>query len=102
MPLIRVVRNGQVTIPKDIRDQLGINEGDFLEVEPTEAGVFLRTKVMVDKSDALKALTKAFEKLRASDKVQQMDETDINAIIEEAIRAARSEEGVKGGKAAKR
>ncbi|MCK9378066.1 MAG: AbrB/MazE/SpoVT family DNA-binding domain-containing protein [Syntrophobacterales bacterium] len=99
MPLVKVVRNGQVTIPKDIRERLGIKEGDFLEVEPVEAGVFLKTTVMVDKGDALKALNRAFEKLRASDRVQGMDEAELTAIIDEAVRAARSEKGTKGAKA---
>jgi len=80
MPLVKVVRNGQVTIPKDIREKLGIKEGDFLEVEPADQGVFLKLKAVVDKGDALKALSKAFEKLqaRARGKGKEMDEGELN------------------------
>jgi AbrB family looped-hinge helix DNA binding protein len=91
MPLVKVVRNGQVTIPKEIREKLGIKEGDFLEVEPADQGVFLKPKMVVDKGDALKAFSRAFEKLQvsASDKVKDMHEDELTAIIEEAIQAAR-------------
>jgi len=101
MPLVKVVRNGQVTIPKEIREKLGIKEGDFLEVEPTGQGVFLKPKVMVDKGDALKVFSRAFEKLQASasDKVKDMDEGELTAIIEEAIRAARRPKRTKRAKA---
>lgn len=92
MPLVKVVRNGQVTIPKEIREKLGIKEGDFLEVAPADQGVFFKPKVMVDKGGALKVLSRAFERLQAStsDKVKDMDEGELIAIIEEAIQAARS------------
>jgi len=103
MPLVKVVRNGQVTIPKDIREKLGIKEGDFLEVEPADQGVFLKLQVVVDKGDALKALGKAFEKLQASarDKGKEMDEGELNNLLEEAIQAARREKRTKRVKAFK-
>src|SRR3990172_8646370 len=93
MPFVKVVRNGQVTIPKEIREKLGIKEGDFLEVEPSETSVSFRLKVMVNKGDALKAFSKAFEKLQSSvsDNLKDMAEDELSAIIDEAIQAARKE-----------
>jgi AbrB family looped-hinge helix DNA binding protein len=98
MPLVKVVRNGQVTIPKEIREKLGIKEGDFLEVQPTDQGVFFKTKAIVDKGDALKAFSRAFEKLQAgvSDKIKGLDEKELAAILEEAIQAVRRPKGLKG------
>ncbi|WFO74946.1 AbrB/MazE/SpoVT family DNA-binding domain-containing protein [Desulfurococcaceae archaeon MEX13E-LK6-19] len=32
MSLVKVTRKGQITIPKDIRNALGINEGDYVVV----------------------------------------------------------------------
>ena len=32
MPLAKVKQKGQVTIPVDIRDELGLHEGDYVEV----------------------------------------------------------------------
>lgn len=101
MPLVKVVRNGQVTIPKEIREKLGIKEGDFLEVEPADQGVFLKPTVMVDKGDALRVFSRVFEKLResASDKLKEMDESELATIIQEAIQAARRPRKTKRTKA---
>lgn len=36
--VVKVTRKGQITIPIDLRQKLGINEGDELLVEATEQG----------------------------------------------------------------
>lgn len=101
MFMVKVVRNGQVTIPKEIREKLGIKEGDFLEVEPADQGILLKPKMVVDKGEALKAFSRAFEKLQASasDQVKDMAEGDLATIIEEAIQAARRPKKTKKAKA---
>jgi AbrB family looped-hinge helix DNA binding protein len=53
MPMVKVLRNGQVTLPKGLRKVLGIKEGDVLEVDFNKAGVFLKPKVLVDKESTL-------------------------------------------------
>lgn len=40
--MTRVTRKGQVTIPKAIRDELGLNPGDEVEFEETEGGYILK------------------------------------------------------------
>lgn len=41
----RVTEKGQVTIPKEIRDQLGIQPGDEITFEETEEGYVIRKDV---------------------------------------------------------
>ena len=53
MPLVKVLRNGQVTLPKGVRKVLGIKEGDVLEVDFGKAGVVLKPKILVDKESVL-------------------------------------------------
>lgn len=53
MPLVKVLRNGQVTLPKGLRQVLGIKEGDVLEVDFGKAGVLLKPKVLIDKESIL-------------------------------------------------
>jgi AbrB family looped-hinge helix DNA binding protein len=40
--IVMVKRRGQTTIPKEIREQYGIKEGDNLLVEVTEKGILFK------------------------------------------------------------
>lgn len=40
--IVKVTRRGQTTIPAEIRQKLGIKEGDQLWVETTEKGVLFK------------------------------------------------------------
>ncbi len=42
MVLTKVLPKGQITIPKKIRERLGIKEGDIISMEEVEEGVLLR------------------------------------------------------------
>ncbi len=50
--LIKVTRNGQITIPAAIRKALSIKEGDHIEVSVADDRVILIPKQLVDKSQA--------------------------------------------------
>jgi AbrB family looped-hinge helix DNA binding protein len=41
LPQVRVKRNGQVTIPVEIRSKLGIDEGALLDVEEEKGAIVL-------------------------------------------------------------
>lgn len=41
----RVTQKGQVTIPKQIRDELGIQAGDEIRFERTEDGYIIRKEI---------------------------------------------------------
>jgi AbrB family looped-hinge helix DNA binding protein len=53
MPVVKILRHGQITLPKEIRKILGVGEGDLLEVGLENARVVLRPKVLVDKETVL-------------------------------------------------
>ena len=42
MDTAKVLPKGQITIPKRVRDRLGIKEGDVLILEEVEGGVLLK------------------------------------------------------------
>ena len=50
--LVKVTRNGQITIPAAIRQELEIQEGDHVEVSVVDDTVVLTPKQLVDKSQA--------------------------------------------------
>ncbi len=49
MLVVRVIRHGQITLPKEFRDALGVKEGDILEAEMKENQVVLKPKTLIDK-----------------------------------------------------
>ncbi len=49
MPFVKVLRHGQVTVPKPLRKILGIKEGDVLEVVAENNGILLKPKILLDK-----------------------------------------------------
>lgn len=50
MPLIRLRRAAQLTLPLEIRRAARLKEGDYLEAEVTQAGILLRP-VNVDRRE---------------------------------------------------
>lgn len=38
----KMKRNGQITIPKDMRERLNLQDGDYIETELKEEGILIR------------------------------------------------------------
>lgn len=53
MPISKLGQRRQVVIPKDICDELGLQEGDFVEVSRVEGLVIIKPKKLVDADDVL-------------------------------------------------
>jgi AbrB family looped-hinge helix DNA binding protein len=53
MSIIRVKPKGQVTLPVAIREELGLKEGDFVEVKSERGTVILKPKKVVNPDDVL-------------------------------------------------
>jgi len=53
MPISKLGQRRQVVIPKEICDELGLHEGDFVEVTSTEGKVIIKPKKMVDVDEVL-------------------------------------------------
>jgi AbrB family looped-hinge helix DNA binding protein len=53
MALVKVLRHGQVTLPKEFREILGINEGDLMEAELDGSRILFKPKAVVDKEASL-------------------------------------------------
>jgi len=52
MPTRKVTRHGQITLPASVRERLGIEEGDLVEIEVEDERAVLVPKKLVDKSQA--------------------------------------------------
>ena len=51
-PLVKVKRKGQMTLPRTLREQFGLHEGDYLKAEAVPDGILLKP-VGTSMSDAL-------------------------------------------------
>ena len=85
MRLVKILRHGQITLPKEIRKILGVEEGDLLELGLENAKVFLKPKVLVDKESALSEtgeikIKEALESLKKKE-IKEFDNVD--ALIKE-------------------
>ena len=50
--LIQVRKKSQVTLPQSIRQELGIKEGDYLDIQVRDGEIVLKAKVVIDKQQA--------------------------------------------------
>jgi AbrB family looped-hinge helix DNA binding protein len=53
MPVVKIRTNRQVTVPKLIFDELGLKEGDFVEVSRKGEDIVIKPKRLVDVEDTL-------------------------------------------------
>lgn len=53
MPIMRLGQRRQVVIPKEICEELHLQEGDFVEVIRAEGAVMIKPKKLVDPDDSL-------------------------------------------------
>ncbi|MGQ9920384.1 MAG: AbrB/MazE/SpoVT family DNA-binding domain-containing protein [Desulfobacca sp.] len=49
MTVVKVLRHGQITLPKNLREELDIKEGDILEIAREQSCLVLKAKMLVDK-----------------------------------------------------
>ena len=53
MRIVKIRTNRQVTVPKVIFDELGLKEGDFVEVSRKGENIVIKPKRLVDVEDTL-------------------------------------------------
>jgi len=87
MPLVKVIRNGQITLPKKLRESLGIREGDLLEVKPGKSGLIIMPKVVVDREDARERFFGMVDQIRG--RTRGADAGEVSQEVDEVIRSVR-------------
>jgi len=87
MPLVKVIRNGQITLPKKLRESLGIREGDFLEVKSGKSGLIITPKLVVDRDEAREKFFGMVDEIRGRGK--DADAAEVAREVDEAIKSAR-------------
>ena len=84
--LVTVTGNGQLTVPKAIRDQFGIEPGSKLDFEPQADGT-LRVRVLARGAASLYGL---LHRPAAKAKAKTLEEMDAGIVAAVTARAKRS------------
>lgn len=87
MPLVKVIRNGQITLPKKLRESLGIREGDLLEVKSGKSGLIITPKLVVDRDGARERFFGMVDEIRGRGK--GADAGEATREVDEAIKSTR-------------
>jgi AbrB family looped-hinge helix DNA binding protein len=88
---IRQTRNGQITIPKEIREDVNLDSDDLLQISSSGGKITIVPVRAAEKSGAgspwARELYDLFEPVRKS--LEGYTEAEINAAIDDAIRGSR-------------
>jgi len=88
MTFVKVLRGGQITMPKELRKVLEIKEGDILEVQMEKNKVVLKPKILMDKDQAWERLNQVMAKV--GKRHRRTTEKEVESDVLEAIKTVRS------------
>jgi len=93
MPLVKVKRFAQVTLPPEVRKPFNVNEGDYLEVEAVEDGILLKPVTVIERKRAWKELFEVIDRVAArnpkSRKSAKQEEEEITQMIKDYRKESR-------------
>lgn len=90
MPLLKVIRNGQVTLPARFRQLLSIKEGDYLEAELQENQIVLKPAIVLDRAEAIQRLHQLMDEV--GKRHEDAPEEEVERDVLEAIESVRQQE----------
>jgi AbrB family looped-hinge helix DNA binding protein len=90
--IVKQLRHGQITIPKELRDSLGLQDDDLLSITLSEGKLEIEPVKVAPKSGGspwAKELYEQFAPVRKS--LRGRTEQEVNQAIDDAVKEARSE-----------
>lgn len=88
MPIVKVGRSRQVTIPKRLFEELELKEGDYVEVERKGNRLILTPKEMIDRDRAKAELFALISRIRERNK--DLSPEEVEAALQEALEEVRA------------
>lgn len=89
MALLKLKRHAQVTIPADLRKQFNLEEGDYLEVVATTAGILLKPVSVVEREQAWDKVMEVMEHVHAKQPHSAQSPEEQEAEIATIVKASR-------------
>jgi len=93
MPTIKVLRNGQLTLPAQFRETLELKQGDLLNAELKEDEIVLKPVTTVERKRIKEKAKKRFFELvdKNWEKNKDIDPKKVERIVNEAVEEVRKE-----------
>lgn len=95
MPLVKITRSRQVTIPKELFEELELQQGDYVEIIRDKDQLILRPKTLVDrtKAQAKAQLEKLLERIWKRNR--DVDPKEVERVVAEELQKLRQQRRVK-------
>ena len=94
--LVRIVRNGQITLPSDVRKALQMKEGDYLEAAVIGGEVRLKPVSVIDRGKTPERLDEIFSRIKYTGPKPVPGADEIAAEVSDIIHDTRRNDA-KGG-----
>lgn len=95
MPLIKLKGKGQITLPAEIRRELGLEQGDLFEATVQDGKVVLVPQDVISREQAFADIKAIARSARERWEADGKTEDDIERLIEDAVREVRAERRAK-------
>lgn len=89
MPLIKLIRHGQVTLPAKFREALSLEEGDYLEAEMKGNAIVLKPKIVSHREKAVSELHALMDEVQAGNEKYSVEQVEREVL--RAIQAVRKQ-----------
>ena len=94
MPLVRIKRFSQVTLPPDMRKKFNLREGDYLQAEATGDGILLKPVTVIERNKEwarlFELMGEAQERKPRSKKAGKAQEEEIARMVKDYRKKANA------------
>lgn len=91
MTRLRVLPGGQVTLPREMQEELRLEEGDYLEAEVVDGGLLLKPVAEVEREQVWRRVLDAPKSVRYVGPEPRPSPEEEEEMIFEAVESARHE-----------
>ncbi len=88
MPTVRLLRNGQLTLPAKVRQDFALEDGTYLDVEIEDNRIVLIPKTLVKKDKAKERIFEVLEEVW--ERNQDVDPKEVKRLVSQAVKTVRA------------
>ena len=98
MALIRMLRGGMFTLPAATRRELGLKDGDYLEMQVKDGEVRLKPVTLVNPAEAERRLDEILSRVKPQNERPKRSEDELVSEVADVIRQSRREHAEGGAR----